>query len=281
MPFRPLWSVPLQAGAAGLSLSREAGSVLAWDRNQWLYLLDGEGRSQARYHFAGRIQASCCADDGSAYAAVGVAGEVVWLTPELRPRWEKTLLQPALTVALDPFGQYLAIADVQGGLHVFDCLGRPVSQAEAPRPLHHLAFVPALPLLVGSADYGLAAAFDLGGILLWRVGLVAHVGGLAVSGDGGLIALACFSEGILRYQASGRQVDRVALPEPCRLVSVSFDGRLLLAGGLAGWLWLLDQSGKELGAHASERAAALALGALGRDAFVAVADGPLFRFALE
>jgi hypothetical protein len=281
MQFRPLWSLPLQAGACGLALARERGTVFAWDRDHWFYVLDSGGQRQTQRRLPGAPCAGCCAEDGSAYAAAAADGQVWWLAPDLQTRWETKLPYPALAVALDPFGQYLAAADARGGLHLFDCLGRPITRAESPRPLHHLAFVPAAPLLVGSADYGLAAAFDLAGQLLWRVGLVSHVGGLAASGDGALIALACFSEGLQCYDGTGKPRGRIPVPEPCRQVALAFDGRLVLVGGLAGGLWLLDGQGRVLGYHALEKPAALALGALGADAVAAVADGPVIRLSLE
>jgi hypothetical protein len=158
MSFKSLWSFSPPAGASGLSLARERGTLLAWDRAHWLYLLDGAGKRQAQRQFPGGLADAGCSDDGSAYAAAGAAGEVWWLAPDLGTRWETKLPHPALAAALDPFGQYLAVADTQGGVHLFDCLGRKVIETEAPRPLHRMAFVPAAPLLVGCADYGLVAA---------------------------------------------------------------------------------------------------------------------------
>src|SRR5262249_17911137 len=152
---------------------------------------------------------ACCADDGSACAAVGGRGEVRWLTPDLMPRWERTLSHPALAAAMDPFGQYLAVAGARGGPHGFDRTGKQGARGESPRPLHLLAFVPAAPFVVGSADFGLVAGFDLTGRLAWRDGLVAHAGSLAVSGDGAEVVLACFSEGLQRYNHLGQNRGRL------------------------------------------------------------------------
>src|SRR5205823_4540719 len=118
---------------------------------------------------------------------------------------------------------------------------------------HHLAFAAATGRLFGAADYGLVAAFDLTGRCLWRDGLVAHVGALAVVGDGSRLALACFSEGVLSYGGDGAKQGRLAASEPCRLVSLSFDGRLLLVGGLTGRLALLGASGGVVATHQLDR----------------------------
>ena len=49
--------------------------------------------------------------------------------------------------------------------------------------------------LVASADYGLVGSFDVRGEWRWRDGLVAHVGGLAVNGDGDQLVLVGFVVG--------------------------------------------------------------------------------------
>jgi hypothetical protein len=128
-----------------VALAREKGSLLAWDENNWLYLLNRRGERQTQVHGTAALTAACSADDGSAYAALGSRGEVWWLAPDLMPRWQRTVPFPPLAAALDPFGQYLAVSDARGHLHLFDRNGRPRCRVETPRPLYHLAFVPEAP----------------------------------------------------------------------------------------------------------------------------------------
>jgi hypothetical protein len=164
---------------------------------------------------------------------------------------------------------------------VFDRHGRPVFDVQNPRPLHHLAFVPEAPLLLGSADYGLVAGFDLKGRCVWRDGLVAHVGALAVSGDGGHVALACFTEGFHRYDATGKHLPNWSVGEPCRLCALSFDGRRLLAATHSHRLLLLDDAGQTTASRALERTpVAIALGALADSAYVALAEGTVMAIEL-
>jgi hypothetical protein len=280
--LRQLWSQPLAIVPRGLALAREKGWVLAWDAEGWLHLFDGKGERQGQARTPGPLVAACCAEDGRHFAAVGKGGEVWWLAPDLMPRWERSLPATGVAVAMDPFGQYLASADRQGNVRLFDRDGRPVCQLESPRPLYHLLFVPASPVLVGSADYGLVASFDLRGRWLWRDGLVANVGALAVSGDGGRIALACYTEGVVLYTRSGRKDGRMALPEPSRLVALTFDGRLALVSGLSVRMRLLEADGKVRHTHTLARpAVALALGPLGETAVVAESEGPLVGLDLR
>jgi hypothetical protein len=280
--LRQRWSVVLGARPRGLALAREAGWLLAWDEHHWLYLFNRRGERQAQARHPGVLVAAACADDGSAYAAVGDRGEVVWLAPDLSPRWERALPSPAVAVALDPFGQYVAAGDTQGRLYLFDYCGRPLAQSHNPRPLHHLAFVPAAPLLVGAADFGLVAGFDLTARCLWQDRPFVHIGSLAASGDGSRIVLACFTDGLRLYTRGGQKLGRQTLPEPCQMACLAFDGRLSLAASIGHNLFLLDRDGKTLGKLALEQPlAALALGPLGETGVAALADGTLLGLDLN
>src|SRR5262249_7646399 len=106
--IQPAWTHALSARPRGLALARERGWLLAWDDNNWLYLLNHAGQRQAQVRQAASLAAACCADDGSAVGAAGAGGEIWWLAPDLTTRWERALAVPALAVATDPFGHYLA-----------------------------------------------------------------------------------------------------------------------------------------------------------------------------
>jgi hypothetical protein len=280
--MRLRWTHPLPASARGVALARERGVVLVRDANHWVYLLSRGGGPQSQWHAPGNLVATCASDDGSAYAAVGDRGEVWWLAPDLMPRWGRGLSRPATAAALDALGQYLAVADNRGRLYLFNHLGKFVFKITCARPLHHLAFVPGAPYLLGSSDFGLVVCYDPAGKQLWRDGLVAHVGSLAVNGDGSEVVLACFSEGLQRYNVAGENQGRVSLAEPCRLAAISFDGRYILASGLGNHLRLLNRQGQVLCTHVLEKpAAALAFGAQAERAVVALADGPVISLSLR
>jgi hypothetical protein len=270
--MQPLWSHALPGRPRGLSLAREKGWSLTWDDDHWLYLLARDGQRQAQRKPSTVLTAAACADDGSACVAAG-GTEFSWLAPDLTTRWQSTLPAAALAVAVDASAYYAAVSDERGGLHLFNANGKRIAGATCPRPLHHLAFAVSVPLLLASADFGFVGAFDLAGQTVWRDGLVAHVGCLAVTGAATVVLLACFSEGVQRCAADGQKLERLAAAEPARLVSASFDGSRVLISGLKNRLALLDASGHALASEELEKpAVALALGPLGDYAMVASAD---------
>jgi hypothetical protein len=278
--MRLVWSHKLPGCPLGMGLAREKGLVLAWDAKHWLTLLNRAGQRQSQAPAPRPLAVACCSDDGSAFVACGQSGEVWWLAPDLKPRWERSVRHQVSAAALDPFGHYLAIADSSSHLRVFDRTGRVLANLQTPRPLCHLAFVPEAPLFVGAADFGLVACFDLSGQEQWHIGLVAHCGSLAVSGDGSSIVLACFSEGLRRYDLKGHCHGRLAGDEAYRRASVSYDGRRLLTADATHQLAVRDSYSTLATTPLECPIAALSLAALGERAFVALENGQVTAFDL-
>src|SRR5262245_56729849 len=178
---------------------------------------------QASARIAG-LSSACLADDGSMAAAVGSAGQVWWLAPDLTTRRERSIPAPAMTVATDSFGQYFAVSDRDGGLHLLDHNGRALGKFQTPRPVQHLAFVPGQPHLAAAADLGWAGCLDLTtGNWLWTDRPVSNIGSLTVAGGGEPLLLGCFSIGVRRYSSGGYRAS-TNLPKPCGLIALSFDG---------------------------------------------------------
>jgi hypothetical protein len=240
------------------------------------------GELQGRLRPSSGVVSACHADDGSACAAVGEHGEVAWLSPDLMARWERAVPRRAVACAMDPFGQYLAVSDASAGLHLFDRTGKHICQSQTPRPLLHLAFVPEQTRLIGCADFGSVACYDSACGCVWRDGLVANVGGLAVSGDGSRIILACYSDGLRGYTLDGKKKDRLSVSEPCRLVALSYDARRTLVGGLVSRLLVLDREGQIIATPALDAPpVVLAISALGDTAFAGLGDGRVVSMGLS
>jgi hypothetical protein len=276
---RLLWSQTIPAPLRGLSLARERDAALAWDGQDGLFLFDHAGAIQAQRSSPVPIAAACCADDGSAYAVGGSQTPVVcWLAPDLASRWQRTLPQRVTALALEPLGQYVAVADAGCTLHLLDQRGHTVWQATTPRPLCHLAFVPEKAILVGAADFGLVLCFGPTGECLWRDGLVAHIGSLAVNGEGNCIFLACFGDGLVCYSVAGPRQQRIALDAACHLAALSYAGDCLLTAERNNRLCWRESEGTLRDSFALDApAVAVALGAMGDRAMVGLANGSVLR----
>jgi hypothetical protein len=277
--LRLLWSQTVPPPLRGLSLARERDTVLAWDGQDSLFLFDQAGRMQAQRPSPTPIGGAACVEDGSGAAIIGGQAPVVcWLAPDLSPRWQRSFPQRATALAVEPLGQYIAVADAGSTLHLMDRNGQTVWRATTPRPLHHLAFVPEKTALVGAADFGLVVCFGADGECLWRDGLVAHVGSLATSGDGGCVLLACFGDGLYRYNSDGPRQQRIVLDASCRLAAVSYAGDRLLTVDHEQRVRLRSLEGMRRDSLTVEGSVvALALGALGDYGMVGLADGSIHR----
>ena len=205
-----LWCVRLACPTAGIALASEAGTCLAWDVNQGLQLIDRGGSVLAQSRHASPITAACHAAAGGAIA-IGDDACVSWLDPDLKTRWRRTRPHRVTAVALDPFAKCLAVAG-DGWIRLIDDSGRLLAEPIATaRPLYRLTFVPAAPVLLGAADFGLITSFDLpSGAVRWHDNPVIHIGDLRSSGDGGVVAAACFSDGVRRYDSDGRPLATLA-----------------------------------------------------------------------
>ncbi len=277
-----LWSQTIPAPLRGLSLARERETVLAWNSSHELYVFNHAGVMQAQRPAPVPLAAAGCAEDGSGYAIGGSTEPMVaWLAPDLAPRWQRALPQRVTALAVEPLGRLIAVADAGSTLHLFDRRGRTVWHATTPRPLLHLAFAPEKPLLLGAADFGLVLGFGASGECLWRDGLVAHVGSLAVAGDGAAL-LACFGDGLYRYGPDGPPQERIALDTACPHAALSYAGDCLLTTDRANRACLRDNKGVALHSLRLENAAtAVALGALGDYAVIGLSNGAILRFSSE
>lgn len=260
---RPRWSQTTDARLGGLSLAREARRLLAWDEARNLYLWRLEGGPPARHTHLQPIVRAAISDDGGAILLADAHAQLSWLTGEMHLRFSLPIDFRPLQLAVEPLGRRVAVSDPERLTLVFDSSGKQIATLETPRPLRHLAFVPSETCLIGAADYGYVGCFDAAGRCLWRDAPVSHVGSLCVDGAG-VITLACFSNGLQRYERTGKHLGTLSTPWPCRLAAADWDGGRILVAGDAGSLSLLKADGAVIGEHPTNRPiSALALGALG------------------
>jgi hypothetical protein len=249
------WTTVTDAPLKGASFAREAGTILAWDEGDQLYLLDtmGEHLSTSRVPF--KIQLGAISDDGSLIALVsGGRGDlsVILLSADFDVLFERPAPSEPTFLAIDPHGRYLVIGSRSGGVSLFNRYGRPAGHFETIQPLAHLCFVPDRPFLVGAAAFGMLAGIaieagrpgdPLEANVVWQDRLMSNVGRLAVSGDGGMILASCFTHGIQRFDLRGRNDGSYHLGGTVAHAVSDFPGRTIAAATLEGELAIMNAAG--------------------------------------
>ncbi len=275
-----LWSASLPAAIGGLALAREANLLLVRDASQSLATYNSHGALQARTRLDG-LTAAVVSDDGTAIIAGSQGGEVWLLQLDLKPIWKRRISAPVGAVATDMFGQYIAIADTKGMLHLFDKSAQNLGEIECPRPLKFLAFIPQLPQLAAAADFGWVGALDLfKGEWLWNDRPVAHSGGLSVGASANPLALACYSDGVRRYDATGKLRDAIPLPRPAAAVALTFAGDWGIATTLGPEVYRFGSSSSPDVCFAIAKApVAIVLSALGDTVYAASPDNTIQAIA--
>lgn len=204
------------------------------------------------------------------------------LAPDLTARWDKKIDGTPLAAVLDPSGQILAVSDAKGSVIFFGPGGESLATVSSPRPLRFLAMVSNVTRVAAAADLGLVGAFDIAGEWIWKDWVLVNVGGLSVSGDGGLLLVACFSDGLHRYGPEGQRQSRLATPEPCRQVAQSYGGDRIVVGGMDVGLAVLNQDGVVLARGRAERPiGALAMAPFGDAIYGALAGGGIVKWKVS
>lgn len=282
MIVQPAGTVQTASRLSGLALAREANRLIAWDAAQQLYLWDLDGKPRGRHTVPVPISSVCICDDGSRIVAACRNGQLWWFDGDLRLLFDHAVDSEPLAVALESFGGYLAVSDRVRRTQLFTATGQLQAMVETPKALHFLAFVPAQTRFVGAADFGLIACFDARGASVWQQVVVSHIGSICVDGMGQAVWVACFTDGLRRFDPHGKERDALRTRGSCRLTCCDFDGTLLLTGQEPASLSLLKPDGRVLSSYTMPRHAAfLVMDALGERGAFAPTDGQVTLFTLQ
>jgi hypothetical protein len=238
----------------GLSFAREAGSILAWDEGNQLYLLNLHGESLSFSRVPNRIQFGAISDEGSLIALIAEPDDsgLLLLTADFEVQAQRGAPPEASFVTIDPHGRYLAVGTRTNVTHFFNRYGRMAGRLETIEPLSHLCFVPASPLAVGAAAFGMLAGIGLEASrsgarlepeIIWNDRLMSNVGRLAVNGDAAMILASCFTLGIQRFDVQGRNEGSYHLGGTVSHAVPDFPGRTIAAATLEGELAVMNSAG--------------------------------------
>lgn len=278
-----------EAPLKGLGFAREAGAVFAWDETDQLYLIDlrGEFRSIARA--PGKVVAAAVSDDGSRVALLGEGAKLWLLDADLGVVADRQAPPDALALAIDPHGRFLVVTSRMSVNHLYNRFGKPAGRFDSLQPLAFVAFLPAEPILLGAAAYGMLAAFGLspGGSSrldvenLWYDRQVSNVGRLTTTGDGSMILASCFTHGVQRFDLHGKNAGAYHLGGTSTNAVPDFAGRVIAVSSLEGDLAILNSAGNVRWKTGLTRPAiALEVDPLGRYLVYGQATGEVVRLDL-
>jgi hypothetical protein len=248
------WTVVTDAPLKGLAFAREAGTILAWDEGNQLYLFNIQGESLSSSRVPNKIEAGAISDEGSLIALLCEADEagLLLLSADFDIQSERPAPTEATLVTIDPHGRYVAVGTRFNTLHFINRYGKPAGRLDTMEPMSHLCFVPGLPLMVGAAAFGMLVGISLEGTgsqgrldpeIVWQDRLMSNVGRLALNGDGSMILASCFTLGIQRFDLQGRNEGSYHLGGTVSHAVPDFPGRTIVASSLEGELVVMNSAG--------------------------------------
>jgi len=268
------WSFATDAPLSHLDLARESGEVLAADASGGIYLLDRNGQIVSVTRGPTPIRGLAWSDTGNAGVALIGNSRLHWFSRQLEFRTQYNLEDTALSVSIDPHGEYVAASLATGTNLVFDGPRKPILKFTSQRPFVRLSFVSENPGLIGVADYGLLSSRTFHGGIRWDEKLWSNAGDLALSGSGDMILIACFSHGIVRYDADGDQVGSYQVEGTPNRVSCSYLPYRIAVSTIERGLYWMNADGKLLwAAEAPEDITRIACDPLGKGLVVGFESG--------
>lgn len=285
------WTVVTDSPLKGLALAREAGTILAWDEGNQLYLFDLRGDSLSYSRVPGRIVSGAISDEGGLIALLVEHDqtELLLLDADFSVEQQKPAPTEAAFVTIDPHGRYVAVGTRHPVLHLISRYGRPAGRLETIDAISHFCFIPDRALAIAAAAFGMLAGVALdasrGGRIeteiLWQERLMSTVGRLTVSGDGGMVLASCFTLGIQRFDLRGRNEGSYHLGGTVSHAVPDFPGRSIAAATLEGELAVMNSGGNVRWRTTLPRpVVALEMDPLGRYVIYGHATGEIVRLDL-
>jgi hypothetical protein len=287
------WTVVTDAPLKGIAQAREAGTILAWDEGNQLYLLSAAGESLSFSRVPYGIQHAAISDEGSLIALLGGQDEMallVLMSADFEVQVERAAPSESSFLAIDPHGRYVAVGTRHNALNIINRFGRPAGRLETIEPLSHWCFVPNSPLAIGAAAFGLVVGVALESSkstgrlepeILWHDRLLSNVGRLALTGDGGMILASCYTLGIQRFDLRGRNEGSYHLGGTVAHAVPDFPGRTIAAATLEGELAVMNSAGNVRWRTTLPRpVVALEIDPLGRYVIYGQSTGEIIRLDL-
>jgi hypothetical protein len=204
--------------------------------------------------------------------------KLYWFNRGLLPQGWLEHTEMTLGVAIEAHGRYAAVSLADSSTVIYDATRQRVRRFTSTIPLIALEFLVSRPAIVGVAEHGLLCCQAFTGEQEWKQTLWTSVGDLAVTGDGGTILLACYSQGIQSYDGSGKQVGSYQLDGTVSRISTSYRPDHLAAATQERQFFYLAAKGQvEFQAQLPDDACRVACDPLGTGVVLGLAGGEILR----
>lgn len=240
------WAFATDAPLVALVMGRESGEILAADEAGGLYRIDRRGQLLTMSRGLKGIRALAWSDTGSVGAAIVGEKKIYRLNSKLEAEWSVGLPEPALGIAVTPYGRQTAISLANCGNLVLGQQSEQLSVFETIRPLKWIQFLAADSVLVGAAEYGLICAHHINGDQIWNEKLFTSLGEMYAAADGQTILLAGFNHGIQALDGDGEGRESYFVEGTVGRVACSYNADRLAAATLERQLYWLDSDGQLL-----------------------------------
>jgi len=241
------WAYALEAPLVAMDMGRESGEILAVDDCGGLYRINRRGELLKSSKGLRGARAVAWSDTNAAGAVIIGDQKVLRLNGKLEADWSVGLPEPALGVAVAPFGRQTAISLANGGNLVLGEQSEQLSIFETARPLKWIQFLTNKPVLIGAAEYGQVCAHHINGERLWSEKCFASLGEMSAAANGELILVAGFNQGIQSFDGDdGSTRDSYLTEGTVSRVACSYDAERIAAATLEHHLLWLNFSGRLL-----------------------------------
>ena len=246
IPPKIRWTFSTEAPLVAMEMGRESGEILAADSAGGLYRVDRRGQLLTLSRGLKGVRAVAWSDTSAAGAVIVGEKKVFRLNSKLEAEWSVGLPEPALAVAVTPFGRHTAISLANGGNLVLGPESEQLSVFETMRPLKWIQFLASEAVLIGAADYGQICAYKLNGQQLWSEKSFTSLGEMSAASDGQTILLAGFNHGIQALDSDGAMRESYLIEGTVCRVACSFNADRIAAVTLERHLYWLDSDGQLL-----------------------------------
>ena len=246
IPPKVRWAFATEAPLVALDMGRESGEVVAADATGGLYRLDRRGQLLTVSRGLKGVRNLAWSDTVAEGAAIVGERRVYRLNAQLEQEWSVGLPEPALGVAVAPFGHHTAISLANGGNLVLGPNSEQIAVFDTIRPMKWIKFVASEPVIVAAADYGQICAHQLNGLMLWSEKSFTSLGDMYAAGDGDTILLAGFNHGIQALDLNGSLRDSYLIEGTVSRVGCSFTADRIAAATMERHLYWLDSDGQLL-----------------------------------